>query len=238
MKSGNQHHRRDPSLGKRDRAILQLVRRYRVVTNEMVQRQLFQAHQSNAVTKVTSRLVEAGWLQRHRYLEGRLYFAAGKKLCQWHGMPISRVRALGVQSLAITMAIAECCLLSNSRLEYLSSEELAGAWQWIPQKMRSMNYAVLKREQATDQLMMLRVDLGGSARHVTNKCLQDWRSRQNVNGFRSLMEERRLAELIFTTSEPKRNLIASEIKKKEWPDGTRFEFFISSELAKILCFSF
>jgi hypothetical protein len=214
-----------------------MVRRYRVVTNEMVQHQLFQSHQSNAVTKVTNRLVEAGWLQRHRYLAGRLYFTAGKRLCQWHGMPTSRVRALGVQSLSITMAIAECCLLSDSRLVLQTKEDIASHWTWIPQNLRSMNYAVLKREQATDQLMMLRVDLGGSARHVTNKCLQDWRSRQNVNGFRSLMEERRLAELIFTTSEPKRSLIASEIKKKEWPAGTRFEFFISSELAKILCFT-
>lgn len=222
------------SLGSRDRAILDCVRRYRVITNEMIQKQFLAGLQMNAVTKVSSRLAESGWLTRHNYLNGRLYFSAGKKLCIQHCMPFSRTHPLGLQSLAISMATAEVCLLVNDKIRLLSQEDLCRDWNWIPKHHRSMIYASIAETDTKPTLFMLRFDLGGTSQHLVSKCFKDWKTRSGTNGFVSLMEHKRFVQILVTTSDRKKAKIAEDLKRKNWPDGTRFEFVLSKELENIL----
>ncbi|MBN8600633.1 MAG: hypothetical protein J0M26_06380 [Planctomycetes bacterium] len=222
------------SLGPRDRAILDCVCRYRVITNEMIQKQFLAGLQMNAVTKVSSRLADNGWLTRHNYLMGRLYFSAGKKLCTQESLPFSRTRPLGLQSLAISMATAEVCLLVNDKIRLLSQEDLSRDWNWIPKHHRSMVYASFSQVDMKPTLFMLRFDLGGTSQHIVSKCFKDWKTRCGTSGFKSLMEHKRFVQIIVTTSERKKANIAEDLKRKDWPVGTRFEFVLSKELENIL----
>lgn len=238
MKSGNGNRRHVSNLSDRDLEIVDLAFRYRVVTNAMIKNQLFAEHQPNAVTKVTSRLVNSGWLRRHAYLHGKDYFTVGERFVLLQGIPTSKTRPLGIQTLAIAIAISDVCLLLDRRLQVLTQDLIQTDWGWMPPSLRAVRFLQFQKDSvAQPQLWMVRVDLGGSSSHVANKCMVDWKRVSNSASIQSLLLQRRFSELIITTSEHKRLLIATELQKRSWPAGTRFEFLVSRELVNTLGFA-
>lgn len=225
------------ALGKRDRQILKDVVRYRVLTNDLVRFRYLPGSSINAATKVTSRLADSGWLQRHDYLDGRLYFVPGPALCQSLGLPKNRVRPLGTQTLVTAMALVHYCVQAAPDLQLQSQEEIAKDWNWIPQKHRSIAHAVGISEDSTktssSQLRLVRVDLGGTPSHVAQKCQHDMKVRV-TKGYTQLLSESRLLYVVLTATESKKQLIMREIKKRIWPAGTRFEIVIVDELCLLL----
>src|SRR5271170_5585750 len=71
----------------RDYEILQHLLRYKVATREMFHRALFAKVSRNAVTKVVTRLVAHGWLNRHPYLVASCYFTLSDKAALLFGVP-------------------------------------------------------------------------------------------------------------------------------------------------------
>lgn len=236
MNSGKSHDRK--RLGKRDRAILQDVRRYRVLTNELVHLRHLASISMNATTKVTQRLTEAGWLARQEYTGGRWYFVAGKKLCQQHGLPLSRTRPLGTQSLTTTLALADYCLKAAPNLCLLHGHEIQARWSWITPKLQHLPHAIEPEfgtnSPASPLLRLIRVDLGGTPAHVAQKCKQDFKARTSLSGFAQLLRDRHLLYVVLTATETKKQLIIRELKKREWPNGTRFEVAVVPELCLLL----
>ncbi len=225
------------ALGKRDRQILKDVVRYRVLTNELVRFRHLPNSNINAATKVTSRLALSSWLQRHDYVDGRLYFVPGPALCQSLGLPKSRIRPLGPQTLVTAMAIANYCLQAAPTVKLLTPDEIAKSWHWIPDKHRTIAHADEASDDstiATDSLLrLIRVDLGGTPAHVAQKCQHDMKVRL-TKGYMQLLGERRLLYVILTATESKKQLIMREVKKRVWPSGTRFEVSIVDELCLLL----
>jgi hypothetical protein len=237
MKSGSSNSKANRrELGKRDREILKDVVRYRVLTNDLIRFRHLPKSNINATTKVTNRLAVSGWLQRHDYLDGRLYFVPGQALCQSLGLPKNRVRPLGTQTLVTAMALAQYCLRTVPDVQLLSQDEISKDWNWIPQKHRSIAHAVdTSGESATNtsQLRLIRVDLGGTPAHVAQKCQHDMKCRL-ANDYAKLLSERRLMYVVLTATEAKKQLIMHEIKKRSWPAGMRFEIAIVDELCVLL----
>lgn len=221
------------SLGKRDRSILSDVIRYRLTTNEIVQSRYLPTAVPNAVSKITSRLANTGWLTRRSLFDNRTYFTPSRQLCMHFGLPISRSRPLGAQTLATALSIANYCQLSSPGHQLLDAKDYASAWTWIPQKLRTLPGAVDSHSD-TATLRLVRVDLGGSPDHVASKCAHDIKIRCNLESFRNLLNLRRLVVVVLTTTDNKRLLIMRAIQKRSWPENTRFEVVVISDLFPLL----
>ncbi len=220
-------------LGKRDRAILADVLRYKLTTNELIHQLYLPEANINAVTKITSRLTGAGWLQRHTLVGSQLYFVPSRTACRHFALPISRCRPLGLQTLATSLSIAQYCQTLSQGYRLVDSKELELHWPWIPTKLCTLPYAMLPSGQA-GQLRPLRVDLGGTPEHVATKCAHDIKQRQQVGGFRALLSERRLVYVVLTSTAAKKDLIKRALQKRDWPDNMRFEVVEIPDLCWLL----
>ncbi len=234
MKSGKSPSRGNHrQLGKRDRAILADVIRYRLTTNELIHQRYLPQASINAVTKITSRLTTAGWVQRHTLVGSQLYFVPSRTACRHFALPISRCRPLGLQSLATSLSIAQYCQTESQGYRLVDSGDLELRWPWIPPKLRTIPYAMLPGSDA-GQLRPIRVDLGGTPEHVANKCTHDIKLRQQVGGFRALLNERRLMYVVLTSTKIKKDFIKSALQKRNWPDNMRFEVVEIPDLCWLL----
>ncbi len=234
MKSGKSPSgSRRQQLGKRDRAIVADVIRYRLTTNELIHQRYLPQANINAVTKITSRLTAAGWLQRHTLVGSQLYFVPSRTACRHFALSISRCRPMGLQTLATSLSIAQYCQTLSQGYRLVDSGDLELYWSWIPPKLRRFPYAMLPGADAV-QLRPIRVDLGGTPEHVATKCAHDIKLRQQVGGFRALLSERRLVYVVLTSTDTKKDLIKSAIQNRDWPDNTRFEVVEIPDLCWLL----
>jgi hypothetical protein len=110
-------------LGPRDHDIFDHVRRYRLTTRDVLHRLFFPEVKPNAVTKVTSRLCDSGFLNRFDLYESRDYFVLGAEAARLLGVPQKRTEGLGVQALPIEFATLLYCTGAGDR-ERLTREEL------------------------------------------------------------------------------------------------------------------
>ncbi len=223
-------------LGKRDRHIIGDVVRYRLTTNEFIHQRYMSHAQPNAVVKVTGRLVRQGWLAAYPLLDRQQYYVPGSKLVKLHGLPISRARPLGPQSLAGLYAVAKYCNTGGIRGELATEGELLVAFPWLTKSMLNSPQLI---EPADGQvtLRLMRVDLGGTPEHVCKKCIQDVASRQAQSDFNQLVSAKRFVLVVLTATAAKQGLVQKAIAKRQWPKGMRFHVFVVPELAQLLSLS-
>ncbi|MDZ4848519.1 MAG: hypothetical protein SGI77_04445 [Pirellulaceae bacterium] len=234
MKSGKQLHSNRSmraELGKRDRSILSDVIRYRLTTNEFLHSRYFEHLQINAVVKITGRLVRQGWLNAYSLIDRRQYFVPGPKLVKGYGLPISRSRPLGPQSLSTQYAVAKYCFYSGLNLKLVTNEEFKVAFPLLDdQVVGGVN--VLDGDGANATLRLVRVDLGGTPEHVAKKCSLDLAARQKIGAFNELVGAKRFVSVVLTASSVKQELIQQAVAKRRWPRGIRFQVFVVPELAQ------
>jgi len=220
-------------LGARDRRILDDVIRFRVLTNDLIQLLHMPEHKVNAVVKVTGRLVKTGWLANHPLIGRQQYFVVGNRTTMQFGLPNSRALPLGPQALSSWLSIANYCANSKPRLSVLDRSDFEREYRWMPEKSRSGVYA---RETADADLALrhIRVDLGGTPEHVARKCNRDSRVHVNISGFVDLIAQCRLVSVVLTSSSSKKRLIEAALKKLDWPEKTRFQVTVTSDLFQLL----
>lgn len=106
-----------PQLNDRDLRILEHTIRYRLTIPEFLHRLFFAETQLNAVTKVTSRLTDSGWLARHELPRGRSYFVPGGRAAEAYHLSTGRPRAFSEQTLPTAYGLlADCVHSGNVRL--------------------------------------------------------------------------------------------------------------------------
>ena len=71
----------------RDYEILEHLMTYRVTTRDVLHRQFFSDSEVNAVSKVTTRLLENEYLARHEFLANSVYFTLGLRGAKLFGAP-------------------------------------------------------------------------------------------------------------------------------------------------------
>ncbi len=235
MKSGNTQPtgRIRAQLGARDRKIIADLLLYRLVTNELMGARHLPVSKANAVTKVSSRLVRDGWLTPYNLFDKRLYFVPGKTLVRHFGLPTSRTRPLGTQTLAVQLALATYCITAEPVLSLVDPSKLATAFPWLPTPLRKLPH-VLQLEDPTQPVRLIRVDLGGTPDHVALKAKRDIKMREAVGGYRALLEARRLTLVVITSTEIKSGLIKEAIRKRDWPKNMRFQVVVVDDLFTLL----
>jgi hypothetical protein len=218
-------------LGPRDHDIFEHVRRYRLTTREVLHRLFFPEVKPNAVTKVTSRLSQSGFLKRFDLYESRDYFVLGPEAARILGVPHKRTEELGVQALPIEYATLLFCSGAGDR-ERLTREELKAHHPSILVPGVDSSHYYLDREGGKTRLTSLRVDCGGPPDHVARKCREDLDRRLEHQAFRDLVANGQFMIAILTGREEKASAIHESLKRHQWP--IRFRLSAIPELIHLM----
>lgn len=213
-----------PRLGDRDFEIFEHVMRYRMTTREALHRLFFADSELNAVTKVTSRLTDHGFLNRYELYPGRSYYTLGPKSASFLGIPIKKTRDLGPLAKAREFGVLSFCCLSNQLRERLTVQELAQRHPDLLLGGLDNSHYYLDRQEEVTRLAYLRIDLGGSIDHVLRKCREDIAARQGIAAFDHLLSLDRFLIAIVTGREEKAERLRTAAQAfSHWPVRFRIE---------------
>lgn len=215
---------RRPRLVDRDYEIFEHVMRYRMTTREVLQRLFFADSELNAVTKVTSRLVEHGFLNRYELYPSRSYFTLGAKSASFLGIGHKKTRDLGPLAKAREFGVLSYCCLTERLRERLTVRELSEFHPELLLGGLDNSHYYLDNDDELTRLAYIRVDLGGSVDHILRKCRDDIAARIKHEAFEHLMNNRRFAIAIITAREEKVEKIREATEKRQdWPVDFRIE---------------
>lgn len=214
---------KNPRLGDRDYEIFDHLMRYRMTVREAIHKLYFEDSEPNAVTKVTSRLVDHGFLNRHELYGPRSYFTVGPEGARILGLSPKKTKALGPQALAQEFgALAYCLLTSDDRERLLVREVQQQFPALLCGKLDSSHY-YLDRDQERTRLGYIRVDQGGTPDHVVRKCRADLEERQRIPAWREVIEGDRFLIAVATVHEGKADAIRESLRRHSWPIRFRIE---------------
>ena len=214
------------ALRERDLAIIEHVQRYRMTTNQVLHHLLFPTQSMNAVTKVTARLCDQEWLTRYPLLPPETYFTIGPTSVRQLGLHSRLTASLGPQALPIHYAVLIYAALGQQRCVKLTAEELAERMPWLSDAERHAIFTLTN----DSRLDLIRVDLGGSPRHVARKAATDVATRLSVPELSDLASEGRFQLTILTTTQPKARLIATQLGRHSLSSEVRVHLAVIPRL--------
>lgn len=216
--------RQRPRLGDRDYEIFDHVMRYRMTTREALHKLFFADSEPNAVTKVTSRLVDHGFLNRYELYPSRSYFALGSKAASFLGLNRKKTLELGPQAKVIEFGIISYCVLSDRLRERLTVRELSERHpELVLGGMENSRY-YLDHDGDVARLALMRVHVGASPDYILRKCRDDIATRQRHDAFDQLMNAGRFAIAIVVASEEKAARVREAAARRgDWPVFFRVE---------------
>jgi len=200
-------------LNDRHMTLLALIRRYGLATIETIHRRCFGEADLNAVAKVTSRLIRAGYLNKYPLRSPRCYYRLGPEAVRRFGGDPELCLPLGPQALPIAYAILQFCIYDG--LERLNSEELGSAFPWLDR-----NDGTFYREK-DGRLAVLKVDLGAAPEHIARRCRDIHRRLDSRPGFRALVAAGGFQMTVLTGSRSKSSAIAAAVDRDHWPFSFR-----------------
>ncbi len=212
-----------PRLVDRDYEILEHIARYRLTTREVLHRLFFTDSEVNAVTKVTSRLVENRFLNRFDLHSGKSYFVFAPNSARLLGISLKKTNALGPQALVQNYGILQFCCLSEHPRERLLVQELAQRFTDLRGKHLRAGSFYIDSQSGETRLASIRVDHGGPSAHVVRKCRGDLESIVSNKAIAGLINEQRFMFAIITANEQKVSDIQEALKRQTWPVQFRVE---------------
>lgn len=221
-----------PRLVDRDYEIIQHLLRYRLTTREVLHRLFFSDSELNAVTKVTSRLDQHGFINKHELYPSRSYFTLGKEGARLVGLSPRKCKPLGGQALPTEFGtLMFCCGAAEQRERLLVSDILARNPDLVHRHIDSSHY-YLDHDGQSVRLGYIRVDLGGPPDHVARKCEKDIGRRYQIPAFRDLIDGDRFMISVITASEEKKGFIRQSLMPRGW--RTRFRVEVVGELSQLI----
>ncbi|MBI1315076.1 hypothetical protein GC176_27610 [bacterium] len=224
---------RTVDLSARDVVILDHIARYRISTPEVLHRLFFDGSRANAVTKVTSRLCDIQHLRRFPLYHPRTYFTLGPEAAKRLGLPVSRTRPLGPQSLPLEYGVLSCATRGQHHHQRLTTRELLELCPDLPAGLTEQP-CCLDDSVTPPRLELIRVDLGGRPDHVARKCQADVRSRSDVASIQQLMAAGRFRLFVVTGTLAKAGSITDSLQQHAWPEGFLIQMFVVSDLLPLI----
>ncbi len=223
---------RHPRLVDRDYDILQHLRLYHLTTREVLHRLFFQDAELNAVTKVTSRLVDHGFLNRYELPGGRSYFVFGNEGVKLFGASPKHTRAFGAQALPREYGILHFCCMSQPPREKLPTGEVLAKMPDVQGKRLDPSHYYLDRDGENTRLGHMRVVLSGPPDYIVRKCREDVEAYQGCASLSDLIAKDKLL-LALLVATPERAAVTKEaLLKHRWP--LRFRVEVVAELTHVL----
>ena len=215
---------------KRDLAIVDFVRRYRLATNRVIASQILSGRSMNAVGKVTARLCQCQILTRFVLVPPETYFRLGSQAISSLGISARLAEPLGPQSLPTDYATLVYATSGNARRRRLTADEIDEYMPWLPSDLSQSPYCV----DAHGQLELIRVDLGGSPQHVARKTTQASRIRLDVPQISELAAASRFQVVVLTSSEEKSRAISKALLASGCTDAVRVHIAVIPRLSFLL----
>ena len=224
---------KNPRLVDRDYDILDHLARYRLTTRDVLHRLFFDDSEINAVTKVTSRLTDHGFLNKYEWAPNRNYFVIGRESARIMGVSPKKCKPLGSQTLPKELATLMFCCMGDERRERLKVSELQKQYpDLLARKIDNSHYYVDRAEDGAVRLAFIRVDQGGTCDHIARRCEKDLEDRANMPSFRQLVDSDRFMIAIITASDDKAERVRETIRRRTWP--VRFRVAVVKELAQLI----
>jgi len=195
----------------RDYEILEHLMTYRVTTREVLHRQFFSDSDVNAVSKVTTRLLENGHLARHEFLANSVYFTLGPRGAKIFGAPARCTRSLGPQSLYTQFGILGYCFSEKPDRSRLRVSTLLEKHPGLLKKGVEPSQYVIDSSNSPPLLSFVRVDGGGPNDHVLRKIDADISCRLAIPLCASLMQNARFQIACVTFTEEKQKELERKI---------------------------
>ncbi len=198
----------------RDNEILDFIKRYRMATREILHRQFFDDSELNAVTKITTKLIDANYLLSYPLYGNSKYFVLGPVGAKARGLPLRVAKAIGPQALLVQYGLLEYCQAGNSHRERLTVSELQKLYKGILQRgIEPANY-VTDATGDVSKLQFVRVDGGGPAEHAVRKLRLEIATRSTNSICAALNSMSRFEVVCMTYSESSANEIEERLAKE------------------------
>ncbi len=222
-----------PPLTQRDRQIVEHVIRYRLSTNRVIRDLFFSGQRPNAVSKITARLCDRGYLNRFSLVHPGSYFLPGPRAAQEFGVSAARTRPLGPQSLPTEYGVLAYAVRGRRILKRLTAEEMRRDYPALAPAGLAATHC-LNRHGRQSVLELVRVDLGGTADHVARKCKSDLAQRMAVVACRRLIESHGYRFVIVTATVGKATAVTRALATHAWPDGLPIHLVAIADLLPLL----
>ena len=225
----NENKTRLSRLSLRHWAIIEDVRRYRLMTPGVIQARHMPTLQLNAVNKVTARLVRKRVLAKYPLYHPRIYFTLGPIGAQNLGVSMQRTLPLGPQTLPTDYATMVYATTKAHQRRRLTGEELIHLVPGLPGILADFAYC-LDETQSPPVFELVRVDLGGRPDHVARKCDADIEVRKPVQQLSRWMRDGRFRLVVITATADKAVAIRDSLSQHVWPTGLTIHLTIVPEL--------
>ena len=226
-------------LSERDYDIFEHLSRHRMTTREILHKLFWEDSSINAVSKVTSRLVRFGFLNRYELYPPRPYFGAGPQAARLVGIFPDRCKPIGVQDLPIELGILDfCCAVKPVRDRLKVSELAQHDPRLLKKNLASNRYYIdvdhVEGNEEKRRLGYIFVDCGGEPTHVARKCDHLIEQRYKHEAFRERIDQDRFVITIVTACEEKRDAINDALDRRTWPHPVPFRFHVTPDLAHLV----
>ena len=219
----------------RDYEILEHLMTYRVTTREVLHRQFFADSELNAVSKVTTRLTENGYLARYEFIANSVYFTLGLRGAKLFGAPARCAKEPGTQTLYTQLGILGYCFGEKPQRMRLRVATLLEKHPALLKKGVDPSQYVVDASTTPSLLSFVRVDGGGTNDHVLRKIDADIKCRLEIPLCASLMQSGRFQIACVTFTEEKQKELERKIPAQKFPCAVSVEVVpILSDLLAVL----
>lgn len=207
----------------RDCEILEHLMTYRVTTRDVLHRQFFADSDLNAVSKVTTRLVDSEHLARHEFLANAVYFTFGRLGAKRFHVPARCTLPLGPQSLYTQFGILGYCFGEKPHRTRLRVATIQEKHPELLMKDVTASQYVVDASTTPSLLSFIRVDGGGTNDHVLRKIDADIKCRLEIPLCASLIQAGRFQIACVTFTEEKKKDLERKIPGQKFPCAVTVE---------------
>ena len=208
----------------RDEEILLHVSRYRLTTRKVLHELFFADSQINAVSKVTTKLVDRGYLREWpapgEPKKHPKYFSAGPAAAGRYGIPrkVASRGPFGPQSLPTRLGILLFCCAGPIKRQCLTTKEVRAYKEALVAKgvQASQYYFEDFGGQRSTALGQIRVDTDSDPAVLVRNCERDLNVRRTHAVYDYLIENGSYHFSIVTATESKREAIRDAFDRRDW----------------------
>jgi hypothetical protein len=217
--------------GERDELILDHIRRYHLTTDEVLRTLFFPETSTNAVRKVTGRLVRERSIKPYTLYEARKYYVLSPRMAEELGEHRCIARAFNYQGLVNAYGVL--CFCAAFGITKFTAREFIERFPELHARGRRASNYYLDNSDDVKRLALIEVDSGKSPERIHRRVQKLITRAYELQGFGPIISRGRFLITIVTPSDGKRANI-EEVLRDEPSDAVKFRLEVVPELGRLL----
>jgi len=178
----------------RSNAMLRMVLRNRITTNDAIRRIILPKLAPDTVQKMVRKLTKRGFLKRWRLHASKSYLRLGPSAIARWNYPESFARRLGPQKLSYEFGCLSLMVYHTPPLQRLLPEEIPAYFPGLPPSRDLMQWAYYREQVAAgERLVTVRVEFRLGADSIITKLAEQLHNYRRHAEFSALIDQQRLA---------------------------------------------